>query len=337
MNPAGLSIHCITDQGRQRERNEDSHAYHVPDDVREQGRQGTLLVVADGMGGIGRGDTASKLAVQSVLDAYRSSKADTPLDGLRGALEAANHAVHAEKVRHSDLGPMGATCTAAVIRGREAFLAHVGDSRAYLVRGRVARQLTADHSLVAQLVREHRLAPEKAHTDPRRNVVTRGLGVEPTVTVDAFRLEDPLEFGDTLVLCTDGLHGQIGDDELGALASHSDPAKACQDLVELANERGGPDNITVMLARVGTVDAGSSLPIDSAAGTSGPGAMGSRTPKESPTPLARHVRLRLVLAILGLLVVLALLAVLFGYLKEPMRVLGFSGGEAMACTEAWRA
>jgi protein phosphatase len=336
MKPAGLTIHSVSDQGRQRERNEDSHACHVPDDAREQKRQGALLVVADGMGGIGRGDTASKLAVETVLDAYRSSNADTLLDDLRGALETANHAVHEEKVSHSELGPMGATCTAAVIRGREAFIAHVGDSRAYLVRGRVARQLTADHSLVAQLVREHRLAPEKAHTDPRRNVVTRGLGVEPTVNVDAFRLEDPLESGDTLLLCTDGLHGQIGDEELGALASHPDPAMACQELVDLANERGGPDNITVMLARVSSLDADPAFPTGSAAAASPREAGGGRISEETPARLARQVRVRLLLAILGLLVVLALLAVLLGYLREPMRVLGSIGGKAMARTEVYR-
>jgi protein phosphatase len=165
-------------------------------------------------------------------------------------VEAANRTVYAESAAHPELSGMGTTCTAVVVRGSDAYIAHVGDSRAYLVRDGAIRQLTRDHSLVAQLVRDGQLTPEQAKVDPRRNVVTRSVGVGPHVEIDGQHEAGFLQPRDTLLLCSDGLHGVVADDELQAAASGPDLAQGCREAIALANRRGGPDNITVVMARV---------------------------------------------------------------------------------------
>jgi protein phosphatase len=246
-----LKVKSATDLGRRRTNNEDSHAWWIPEDAAERERRGALLVVADGMGGAVAGERASRLAVEALLRSYSTAPGLDPLADLKGAVEAANQAVHAESLTSQSLLGMGTTCTAVVVLGADTLLAHVGDSRAYLVRGDQVRQLTSDHSLVAHLVERGQLTPEQARSDPRRNVVTRSVGVGPRVEVDAARLPGVLQPGDTLLLCSDGLHGSVEDEELAGLAGGADLEEACARLVELANQRGGPDNITLILARVG--------------------------------------------------------------------------------------
>jgi protein phosphatase len=184
-----------------------------------------------------------------VLKQYREGENDI-LDDLRHAVEAANRVIHEHGQANPELRGMGTTVTAVVIRDGDAFFAHVGDSRAYLLRDGTIRQLTQDHSLVAQLVEHRHITPEQAKVDPRRNVVTRSVGVGAEVDVDTAQLEEPLLAGDTVLLCTDGLHGLIEDGEIARLAQHPDPERACHDLVELANRRGGNDNITVVIGRL---------------------------------------------------------------------------------------
>ena len=128
---------------------------------------------------------------------------------------------------------MGTTCTAVVLRGADAYLAHVGDSRAYLIQDGRIRQLTRDHSLVAQLVRDGQLTPEQAKVDPRRNVVTRSVGVGPHVEIDAEPVPVMLRAGDTVLVCSDGLHGVVADEELKAAASNADLAQGCADAGDL--------------------------------------------------------------------------------------------------------
>ena len=145
---------------------------------------------------------------------------------------------------------MGTTCTALVIREPDAWIAHVGDSRAYLLRAGTLHQLTQDHSLVAQLVQRNQMTEEQARVDPRRNVITRSVGVAETVEIDAFKLDRPLEPGDTLLLCSDGLYGQLTAEELAGAMAVADLGEASQRLITLANEHGGPDNITGVLVRL---------------------------------------------------------------------------------------
>jgi PPM family protein phosphatase len=245
----GLVVKAMTDLGRRREQNEDCHATWIPDPTSPGARHGALLMVADGMGGSQAGEIASRITTDTVLREYRTDSAGDPAAALLHAIEQANEAVHRESLAHPDRGGMGTTCTAVVIRDRDVFIGHVGDSRAYMVHDGLIQQLTQDHSLVAQLVREQQITAEQARVDPRRNVVTRSVGVGKDVQVDAWQHDQPLGPDDTIVLCTDGLHGVIDDAEIGELASAPDLDQAAQSLIDLANQRGGPDNITVILAR----------------------------------------------------------------------------------------
>lgn len=243
-----VRVGTASDVGLKRTQNEDHFGVWPPDGAPADAR-GKLLVVADGMGGAMAGEVASQLAVECVLEHYRDGQ-NGLLDDLRGAVEAANRVIHEHSRAHAELRGMGTTCTAVAVRGVDAYFAHVGDSRAYLVRNGAIRQLTQDHSLVAQLVEHRHITPEQAKVDPRRNVVTRSVGVSPEVDVDSWQLDEPLERGDTLLICSDGLHGLVEDAEIARLASHADPNRACADLVELANARGGSDNITVVIGRL---------------------------------------------------------------------------------------
>jgi protein phosphatase len=145
---------------------------------------------------------------------------------------------------------MGTTCTAVAIHGDQLAFAHVGDSRAYLLRRGTLRQLTQDHSLVAQLVARGQITREEARHDPRRNVVTRSVGVGAAVEIDAQDMGEPLQPGDTILVCSDGLHGLVSEEELARLGADGSLDRACRTLIALANERGGPDNITVAMARI---------------------------------------------------------------------------------------
>jgi serine/threonine protein phosphatase PrpC len=245
-----VKVCTATDLGLKRSQNEDCLGFWFADDAAGLARRGVLLVVADGMGGSRAGEVASRLAVDTVLRCYRDGNAEQPIDDLSQAIENANRVVHGQSTANPELRGMGTTCTALVVRGSHAFVAHVGDSRAYAIHDGAIHQITRDHSLVAQLVENRQITPEQARIDPRRNLVTRSVGVALDVDVDAETLHDELREGDTLVLCTDGLHGLVNDDEIANAASGQDLEGACRSLVELARQRGGPDNITLMIARL---------------------------------------------------------------------------------------
>jgi len=171
----------------------------------------------------------------------------TTPEGLIRVVEGANRIIHQQGQADNDQRGMGTTLTVVAIHGPQAIFAHVGDSRLYLVRQGAISQMTRDHSLVAQLLESNHLTPEEARSDPRRNVVTRSVGVSPSVEVDGgvFTLRP----GDTLLISTDGLHGLATDDELASHAAGANLDRACQELIDLARARGGPDNITLILAR----------------------------------------------------------------------------------------
>jgi protein phosphatase len=245
---SAIRVAAATDVGLKRSHNEDHHAVRVPEGDGTRAGQ-VLLVVSDGMGGSLAGEVASELTVDTVVERYAADGDEDPGDSLRRALESANQLVHERNTTDPSLSGMGATCTAAVITGAQAWVAHVGDSRAYLIRDGRIRRLTHDHSLVAQLVERNELDPDSARVDPRRNVVTRCIGYADTVEVDVTR-EAGLARGDTILLCSDGLHGQMPDEEIAEVSSQDDLERACEELIRIANDRGGPDNITVVLARL---------------------------------------------------------------------------------------
>jgi serine/threonine protein phosphatase PrpC len=236
--------------GLRRAQNEDSYACWISD---PSSARGALLVVADGMGGANAGEIASQLAVETLTRIYREGGGNVEADLLR-SMEEANRAVFRQSLLHPEMKGMGTTCTAVALHQDQAFYVHVGDSRAYRVRGGRIQQLTHDHSLVAQLVQSQHLTPEQARVDPRRNVVTRSLGIADVVEIDARQI-DPLRDRDTLLICTDGLHGLVDDQELARHTSADDLEEASHALIALANQRGGPDNITLILARWIAADA----------------------------------------------------------------------------------
>ena len=244
-----VRVGAASDVGLKRSQNEDRFTVWSAEEPDTTAR-GVLLVVADGMGGAMAGEVASQFAVECVLEAYREGHGST-VDDLKQAIEAANHVIHEHSRAHAELRGMGTTCTAVVLRDGEAAYAHVGDSRAYHVRDGAIRQITQDHSLVAQLVEHRHITPEQAKVDPRRNVVTRSVGVGAEVDVDAARFDVALADGDTVLLCSDGLHTLVEDVEIARIASGADPDAACDALIALANERGGNDNITVVIGRIG--------------------------------------------------------------------------------------
>jgi PPM family protein phosphatase len=248
---ATITFAHLTDVGRVRSRNEDSLGAFEPDNPALLESRGRLFVVADGMGGHARGDVASRLAVATLRDAYYEAGRSEPLpEALRRSVRVANDAVYRESQAAGGEAPMGTTLTALVIRDRDAFLAHVGDSRAFLIRGRQIRQLTEDHSFVAELVRGGVLSSTEAEHHPSAHVITRALGLADNLTVE---VQGPLALrtGDTLLLCTDGLTRQVKAQEIRNLAGIRALRGACERLVSLANARGGPDNVTVQLIRFG--------------------------------------------------------------------------------------
>jgi PPM family protein phosphatase len=234
-----------------REHNEDS--WLINEDL-------GLYVVCDGMGGHAGGETASRLAVQTVErellgarmrrdDPFASDAklADSPLAGaLREAIEGACAAVYRTSRVNPELQGMGTTCIALLTRGDMAILGHVGDSRAYAVRGGEVAQLTEDHSLVNEQIRAGLLTPDEARHSRLKNIITRSVGFEEDVLVDLLGFEtNP---GDRYLLCSDGLSNLVDNDEIGAqLLRHDDPDRACRALIDLANERGGDDNVTVIV------------------------------------------------------------------------------------------
>ncbi|CAN5395550.1 hypothetical protein BH23ACT9_BH23ACT9_17970 [soil metagenome] len=212
----------------------------------------TVFAVADGMGGHAAGEVASEAALEPLRaidgDTYGDPQAAT--DALADAVRQANVLVIGKATDDPDLRGMGTTLTTVMVRDRRLHLAHVGDSRAYLLRGGMLEMLTEDHTLVNQLIKEGRLTEEQAATHPQRSVITRAIGVEHGVEVDTI---GPLKLltGDQILLCSDGLTGPVSDSLIAEiLKSEADGTIACQRLIDAANAGGGPDNITTVLLRV---------------------------------------------------------------------------------------
>jgi PPM family protein phosphatase len=234
-----------SDLGRRRQGNEDNYYVRAP-----------LFVVADGMGGAQAGEVASEMAVEAFGRGLPRQGA--PADGLVAVIEDANRAIHDDSRAHAERAGMGTTVTAAYAGEDAVTVAHVGDSRAYLLREGDLIRLTRDHSLVGELVARGKLTEEQAEAHPQRSVVTRVLGPEPVVQVDVETF--PARDGDLFLLCSDGLTGMIHEPELKPMLLSGRPLAAIgRDLIAAANEAGGRDNITVVLFRLEEVELGGAL------------------------------------------------------------------------------
>jgi len=275
-----------TDTGRQRRANEDSLLARSP-----------LFVVADGMGGAQAGEVASKIAVES----FQQGLTDTrePEAALAALAHAANSRIHELSHTNSEQAGMGTTLTAVYVGEQAVTIAHVGDSRAYCLRGRELSRLTDDHSLVDELIRQGRLTPTEAVEHPQRSVITRALGPEGAVEVDTRSY--PARDGDVYLLCSDGLTTMVPEDELAAvLLAHPRLRDAGEALIAAANEAGGRDNITVVLLRLEEVNVAAPPPgaqaerAEQAAvaeqGTRGAQATLSAAPPSSPATGPHHAR-----------------------------------------------
>ena len=245
----GIELANLTDPGCVRERNEDYYCYFEPDDDAAFRVRGRLIVVADGMGGHEGGEIASGIAIETVRSVWAGGSGD-PAEDLLDALSKAHAAIQEYAREHPELAGMGTTCTAVAVIGEALSYGHVGDTRLYLIRKGEIRRVTHDHSLVQRLVDSGAITEEQAAEHPDRNVLVSALGMKGSVTVDVPEAPIPLEPGDILLVCTDGLHGLVSDAELLDTAAGNNPRDACQRLVQLARDRGGPDNITVQIARL---------------------------------------------------------------------------------------
>jgi protein phosphatase len=254
-------VGAATDVGKVRTRNEDSYLVDAP-----------LYVVADGMGGHRGGDVASQLTVETLRDAR--PEWGPPGGELMEAVRNANRVVYDRSAADRDLRGMGTTVTALQIADDAGRIVHVGDSRAYLLRDGSLQQLTQDHTLVQQMVDEGQLDAEDAERHPARHIMTRALGVEPQVQIDELTLD--LHAGDRLLLCSDGLSGMLTSDDIRALLGRdSDAQETAEALVALAVERGGEDNVTVVVVDVQEGDAAEESEADSGAvAAPGPAAAG---------------------------------------------------------------
>lgn len=265
--PLRITVFGKTDLGQSREHNEDTFlvadlstgkASLMPD-VRDHqlGPRGSLFVVADGMGGAAAGELASAMAADLI---YRHMSTAWPADAeaspqrfafrIREAVELANTELFRYASEHPEVRGMGTTVTVAGVLGSDLYLAQIGDSRGYLIRGGRASQLTRDQSLMQRLVDAGELTEEEAEQSERRNIILQALGPDARVRVDLSR--QALRRGDLLVMCSDGLSGLVKKDEIAAMAGpEPDLAALCTGLIDLANSRGGPDNITVVAAQFG--------------------------------------------------------------------------------------
>jgi PPM family protein phosphatase len=246
----GIEAASLTDIGRQRSNNEDSYLYWEPDSDEEFRRKGRLAIIADGMGGYEGGQEASRLAVETVHLVYDHAGDGNPQDTLLEAFQSAHQSIQRYALEHPEFYGMGTTCTALSIVDRQLHFAHVGDSRLYHIRGEAISQLTRDDSFVGRLVESGVVRSEDAESHPQRHILTAALGSGREVAPHVPDRPFPLDEGDTLILCTDGLWGLVGDRELAHVAQAAAPADACLKLVGMALDRGGPDNITVLVLRV---------------------------------------------------------------------------------------
>lgn len=268
-----VELQAKTDVGRVRRGNEDnfllldlsvprawsgSEGAENPEDMRQfpLGDQGLVLVVSDGMGGALAGDVASRMAIEAVRDTFLGANDDgtgcepdsSLVDCLKHATLQANRNIHYRSMEDSRCSGMGATLTGAAVKGDKLDLIQVGDSRAYVMRGQQIRLATKDQSLVQQLVDVGQISQEEAETHMFRNVILQALGAQNELTPATARIQ--LRDGDTLLLCSDGLSGKLRNDEIRQIVSEAGSLEvAASALVQAANDRGGEDNITVVLAR----------------------------------------------------------------------------------------
>ena len=244
-----LNYAALSDVGMRRSNNQDAYSLLLASSIEDWQRRGHVFVVADGMGAHAAGELASKMAADEVPHNYYKFREESSPDAIRKTIRQVNEDIHRKGQANSEFHGMGTTAVTLILLPQGALVAHVGDSRAYRLRNGRLEQLTFDHSLLWEMSASGQFARDTLPNLVPKNIITRSLGPHKTVLVD---LEGPypLEIGDTFLLCTDGLSGQLKDEEIGAIMMALPPNEAAQVLIDLANLRGGPDNITVEVVRI---------------------------------------------------------------------------------------
>lgn len=236
-----------TDRGLVRDGNEDSYKI-----IPGSSQNPYVYIIADGMGGHNCGEVASRMAVDYISncverDGSRLFSSQDSTEEIRRLVESTNTTVFETSLQKPEASGMGTTLIMAVISGEKVTVAHVGDSRLYLVRDEVIRQITEDHTYIWELIKNGSLTKEEAEFHPRRHVITRAIGASPDLEVDMLDLE--IEKEDIILLCTDGLTNMICDDEIYRILKANEPEAACEGLIEAAKNSGGEDNITVIVIK----------------------------------------------------------------------------------------
>ena len=245
-----LHYHAVSDVGMRRANNQDAYSVALSDDLDGWESRGHLFLVADGMGAHVAGEKASKMAADGIPLHYQKFREESAPEALRLAIMQANTEIHRMGQENVEFHNMGTTASALILLPQGGFVAHAGDSRVYRLRDESLEQLTFDHSLVWELRAQGQLSQDlEASGAIPKNVITRSLGPSPNVQVDV-EGPFPLEVGDTFLLCSDGLTARVEDAEIGPILANLPPQEATQLLVDLANLRGGPDNITVIVTKV---------------------------------------------------------------------------------------
>ncbi|MFC1859772.1 Stp1/IreP family PP2C-type Ser/Thr phosphatase [Thermodesulfobacteriota bacterium] len=249
-----VTIGTASHPGMRKAENEDALAYFSPEEGRQH-KKGLLLALADGMGGRRGGAIASKIAVELLMEEYYKDYFNSIPDSLQQAFFKVNTEVIAKGQADWNLEGMATTLTAVVLKDDKLYYAHVGDSRAYIIYNTEILPLTEDHSYVASLVKAGAITEEQALTHPQANIITKAIGISPELSIDISREHLNLQQGQYILICCDGLYKVVPEKELLEIVNeYPKPDVACEKLVEKANEYGGPDNITVLVARVDKIN-----------------------------------------------------------------------------------
>lgn len=244
-----IEAHLLSDVGCKRRTNQDACLLCAPQDETLAQRRGLLFAVADGMGGANAGEFASQLALEALTEGYYLSPSSNLPERLRDALMEASRRIFSEAEQNPDRHGMGTTLSVVAVYGDWAYVAQVGDSRVYLARPKHAiLQITNDHSLVAEQVRNGYISPEEARTHSLKNLITRAVGIKETVKVDLFSIH--IQQGDTFLICSDGLSNLVEDGEIAQGLGNDNIQSAARVLVGRALHEGGTDNVTAVVLRI---------------------------------------------------------------------------------------